>query len=83
MLFYSALHVTSAYMLSFGLGVPPSHQAMNVAIAARPELDARFRSAYTTLTTFSWNIRYTPGFTMRPAESLHLDGPIPDREDVR
>lgn len=68
MLFYSALHVTSAYLINAGRGVPSNHQAMNAAINACRPLDARFRAAYSALSTYSWNARYNPGYTMRPQD---------------
>jgi hypothetical protein len=67
MLFYSALHVTSAYLINAGQGAQTSHQGMTAAINACPALDPRFRSAYKALSTFSWNARYNPGYTMSPA----------------
>lgn len=73
MLFYSALHVTTAYLVSVGCGAPTTHQDMNAAVRTRPELDSRFRSAYTTLSTASWNIRYNPGFVMLPRNRQIVD----------
>ena len=67
MLFYSALHLTSAYLLVVGSGVPKDHAAMARAISVRFELDQRFRGAYKALSEFSWNVRYNPGFVMSQA----------------
>jgi hypothetical protein len=67
MLFYSALHVTTAYMESIGVGAPATHVLLKAAVAGRPELGSRFEKAYGALKHFGWNVRYSPGFTMSPA----------------
>jgi len=65
-LFYSALHLTQAYLATKSLRfTAEDHGSRWTAIRSSPELGPRFRDAYKALKSLSESVRYSPWFVAR------------------